>query len=379
MFRNLFSKSACLLDFQSRSARSRRNARRARQLHVESLEARKVFAGLLLNEVLADAAGTDTPFEYVEIKGIPGRTLTDLYFVSIEGDSASQGLADVVVSLGGSQLGSNGLLVIKADGLGHAIPPETTVVIGPETFNSGGGALENGSNSFAIIQSPTPITIGSDLDPENDGVLNLPSGAVLIDAVGWVDGGAGDIAYGAILTQAATFPPGAATRFLHDNRAISANAWYSGDLVGTNSSLTYTSVAASRSANFPEGGILTPGAVNIPGDANQAPSTNADEYTLEPGGTLTVNAPAGVLSNDSDPNGANSLLWAIIDSVDPANASSFVFNIDGSFTYVNNGTAGDVTFNDQRATPKTLRQLLSLPRPHLPIPIQQTSLQVSSR
>ena len=345
MFRNLFSKSACLLDFQSRSARSRRNARRARQLHVESLEARKVFAGLLLNEVLADAAGTDTPFEYVEIKGIPGRTLTDLYFVSIEGDSASQGLADVVVSLGGSQLGSNGLLVIKADGLGHAIPPETTVVIGPETFNSGGGALENGSNSFAIIQSPTPITIGSDLDPENDGVLNLPSGAVLIDAVGWVDGGAGDIAYGAILTQAATFPPGAATRFLHDNRAISANAWYSGDLVGTNSSLTYTSVAASRSANFPEGGILTPGAVNIPGDANQAPSTNADEYTLEPGGTLTVNAPAGVLSNDSDPNGANSLLWAIIDSVDPANASSFVFNIDGSFTYVNNGTAGDVTFN----------------------------------
>jgi hypothetical protein len=345
MFRKLFTPSFGSPTRSSASPKHRRKLLQNRRLKVESLEARRVFAGLLLNEIVADTPGTDTPFEFVEIKGIPGQVLSDIYFVSVEGDSASQGLADVVVNLSGSQIGSNGLLIIKADGIGHTVPPETTIVIGPETFNSGGGALENGSNSFVLIKSPTPINIASDLDPENDGVLNLPEGATLIDAVGWLDGGAGDIAYGAILTQAATFPPGAATRFPHDNRVSNSNAWYSGDLVGTNSSVTYTSVAASRSANFPEGGLLTPGAFNVPGDANQAPVTIADEYSLEPGGTININAAAGVLSNDTDPNGANSILWAILDSADPANASSFVFNSDGSFLYANNGTTGDVTFS----------------------------------
>lgn len=331
-----------------RSIRSRRSVsdrkRRQRRLHVESLEARRVFAGLLINEVVVDTPGTDTPYEYVEIKGIPGSTLSNVYFVSIEGDSASQGLADVVVDLSGQTIGSNGLLVIKADGAGFTIPAETTVVIGPESFNTGGGALENGSNSFALIRSPSAIVPASDLDPENDGQLNLPVGSELIDALGWVDGGAGDVAYGAILTQQLGVPAGAATRFLHDNRALQVAAWYSGDLVGTNPNVNYTSVATNRSSNFPEGGSLTPGGVNVPGDANLPPEAVADTYAVEPGATLTVSAGAGVLANDTDPNGVHSILWATVDGSNPANAVSFVFLPDGSFTYVNDGTPGTVSF-----------------------------------
>ncbi len=96
---------------------------------LEGLEDRRVFAGVVLNEVVNDPAGTDQPFEYVEVKGIPGSTLpTGLYFASIEGDANAQGVADIVVNLGGQVLGSNGLLVIKSTTGGHTIPGATTVV-----------------------------------------------------------------------------------------------------------------------------------------------------------------------------------------------------------------------------------------------------------
>jgi len=72
MFRKLFTPSFGSPNRSSAPPKQRRKLLQNRRLHVESLEARRVFAGLLLNEILADAAGTDTPFEYVEIKGIPG-------------------------------------------------------------------------------------------------------------------------------------------------------------------------------------------------------------------------------------------------------------------------------------------------------------------
>jgi len=317
-------------------------------LKLETLESRRVFAIAVLNEVVADPAGTDQPFEYVEIKGAPGATLpAGLYFVSIEGDSAAQGIADVVVDLGGQVLGSNGLLVIKSNiGTGHTIPAATTVVVNGSFNPAPAQTIENGSNSFALILSPSTLIAG-DLDTNTDGILELPAGASIIDIVGWSDGGAADLVYGsAILTQVTGSPPGAATRFLHDNRPNTAAAWYSGDLAGTNSSTTYSVVAANLSANFPVGGQITPGDVNIPGDANIAPISGADAYQVAPSGTLNVNVGGGVLSNDTDANGVNSLLSAVL-VTPPANAASFTFNNDGSFSYVNNGTTGIDTFTYQ--------------------------------
>jgi VCBS repeat-containing protein len=66
---------------------------------------------------------------------------------------------------------------------------------------------------------------------------------------------------------------------------------------------------------------------------NDAPVAVNDAYGVNEGDTLTVAAP-GVLGNDSDAE--NNPLTAVLVS-GPANASSFTFNADGSFTYTHNG------------------------------------------
>jgi VCBS repeat-containing protein len=67
---------------------------------------------------------------------------------------------------------------------------------------------------------------------------------------------------------------------------------------------------------------------------NDAPTAVNDAYSVNEGGSLNVNAP-GVLGNDTDPDGPT--ISAILVS-GPANAASFTFNADGSFSYVHNGS-----------------------------------------
>lgn len=76
--------------------------------------------------------------------------------------------------------------------------------------------------------------------------------------------------------------------------------------------------------------------------ANQAPVSQNDTYTTnENAGALNVNAGAGVLSNDSDPDG-NTL--HAVKVTDPTNGA-VVLNTDGSFTYTpNNNFHGTDTF-----------------------------------
>jgi hypothetical protein len=320
-------------------------ARRA--LRLESLESRRVLAGVILNEVIVNPPGSDGPFEYVEVKGIPGATIPNgTFFVSIEGDSGAVGMADIVIDLSGQTMGSNGLLVIKADVGGYTIPAETTVIT-DEIFKPSAGILENGTNTFALIFSPnSTITQGTDLETTADNVLDLPSGASVIDSVGWTDGGAGDVVFGAAVLSQFTGPPDAATRFLHDNRTNTEGGWYWGDLAGTTASPTYATNANNRSANFPSGGQVTPGQLNVPGGPNNAPIAVADFYNAEPNLFFTTNAGSGVLGNDSDPDGVNSLLSVVL-ITSPSNATSFVMNLDGSFSYLNNGTLGTDSFTYQ--------------------------------
>ncbi|HYH07464.1 MAG TPA: Ig-like domain-containing protein [Thermoanaerobaculia bacterium] len=66
---------------------------------------------------------------------------------------------------------------------------------------------------------------------------------------------------------------------------------------------------------------------------NDAPVASNDAYSVNEGGTINFAAP-GVLANDSDSDGPS--MSAVLVS-GPANASSFVLNPNGSFTYVHNG------------------------------------------
>jgi len=69
--------------------------------------------------------------------------------------------------------------------------------------------------------------------------------------------------------------------------------------------------------------------------ANDAPVANNDAYATDEDTPLVVNAALGVLANDTDVDTPAGSLTAVL-VVGPANASSFMLNADGSFSYTPN-------------------------------------------
>ena len=230
-------------------------------------------AQTVINELDINPPATDNPCEYIELRGTPGAALTNLYFVAIEGDGIPSGTADYVSNLSAQTFGSNGLLVITGTmACGARTYPAATTRVQDALLDTGTSGLENGTISFLLISSATAITQGTDYDADNNGSLELlPAGATIIDAVGWSDGGVGDLIYGGVVLST-TGVIDAATRFPDNTTPLSAAAFYAGDLTGaTNDSTVYSDV--NRTANFPANGALTPGAPNVgsapaPGDAN---------------------------------------------------------------------------------------------------------------
>jgi hypothetical protein len=248
-------------------------------------------AQLLLNEVYVNrpgAIGADEPFEFIELKAAPGSTINKLYVVAFESDSGSAGNADLVIPINNVTVGSNGLIFIGTQ-LGYPnINPETVFI---DTLIFGLPILENGSISFATIFSNTPILTNVDYDTNNDGILDLPSGAVVQDAVGWTNGELTALIYGGVsLTQSAGTPD-AAVRFFDNTTAFSQPAWYNGDLA---TSTTFD--ALEISSNFPEGGGITPGDINVPnnGLGIHQQAADAEVYPNPCNGKLFVKGPASL-------------------------------------------------------------------------------------
>ncbi|MFN5319167.1 MAG: T9SS type A sorting domain-containing protein, partial [Bacteroidia bacterium] len=228
-------------------------------LIIGQLFSSNLSAQLLLNEVYVNrpgSLGTDEPYEFIELKATPGSTLNKLYVVAFESDSGSAGNADLVIPINNVTVGANGLIFIGTQ-LGYPnINPETVFI---DTLIFGLPILENGSISFATIFSNTPILKDVDYDTNNDGVLDLPPGAVVQDAVGWSNGELTALIYGGVsLTQSAGTPD-AAVRFFDNTTPFSQVAWYNGDLATVT-----TFDALEVSGNFPDGGGITPGEINIP-------------------------------------------------------------------------------------------------------------------
>ncbi|NNE68527.1 MAG: hypothetical protein HKN33_18310 [Pyrinomonadaceae bacterium] len=240
----------------------------------------RLSLSVLLNEIVVNPNGGDDNCEYIELLGFANEPLSSIYFVSLEGDSGSnEGAADFVSNLGALSLGPNGLLVITA--------MDTTGVCGTRTYNSpptvlvrdadlDGGRLENGTNSWLLVSSPTTAILeGTDYDTDDNGTLEgLPADAIILDAVGWTDGGGADINYGGVvLPSTAGGTNDMATRFPGDATPNSAAAWYHGDMDGAADSLMYDLTQVS--ANFPSGGMLTPGLPNV-GMATASQPANVD-------------------------------------------------------------------------------------------------------
>jgi hypothetical protein len=229
-----------------------------------------MLSSVLLSEIEANPPGTaDNRFEYVELAGTPGLSLTNDYFVTFDGSAGTTGVADLVVSLSGYSLGSTGLLEIQSSATaGHAVPAGTTLVSDPTFFTQAGG-FANGTLSFYLFNSPSPFAAGTDYDINDDGTLDhLPAGATVLDNVAIPDtNNKGDLVYGGVVV--AENPnqnkgtADAVTRFPGNTSTTSA-AWYGGELVDTGNVDAQLNYDPTReSVNEPANAYLTPGAFNF--------------------------------------------------------------------------------------------------------------------
>lgn len=213
-----------------------------------------------IRAVYVNVPGTDNGFEYFEVTGTPGAALTNLYFLAIEGDGSGAGLIDLVKPLGAYSLGSNGLLLWR-DGSTVLVPapsPETTIVI--EDFSPD---IENGSNTFLIVNASTAPTVGTDIDSDNDGTANssgLPWTSVL-SAVGIIENnGASNYGYA---DDFGGTNQGPYAGYNPDFLAFTNSVWVDGDVLGTSPG-PYTVDPARNNQGATYSATLTPGNTAAP-------------------------------------------------------------------------------------------------------------------
>jgi hypothetical protein len=159
--------------------------------------------------------------------------------------------------------------------------PVGTTLIADGAFAGEDGALPSLRSTFALIFSTTPITPETDLDPDDNGTLDLPPGAVVIDSISIKRDGIAGLPYGPLLDNGARRLD-AATRRAGVNTLNSADAWYFGELLdpsaGPDDSATgvYDPRLGAASSNLPPGAILTPGS------ANYQTGTGAGQFVIMP-------------------------------------------------------------------------------------------------
>lgn len=177
-----------------------------------------------INEVLSNPPGSDTGNEYVELRGPPNMSLAGYCLLFLEGQHVGapkyQGDIQNIFLLDNFTLGANGYLFLKQGGSKYTVTdPNTTVIAntdgqtgwglnGTSTVgywcDTSGGDIENQASTILLVKrepgSQEPL-LTTDLDTNDDGILELPTGWTIIDSVGIMDGNsasAADLTYGAI-------------------------------------------------------------------------------------------------------------------------------------------------------------------------------------
>ena len=305
-----------------------------------------------LNEIDADPPGTDNPYEYIELRGDPGASLSNLYVVAFEGhritdinspNYGQEGKATFVQALSGT-LPSNGLLAIKSPTGGFTIPSPTTVVTNADLDTAGGG-LTNGSNSFYLISSSTPLVKGTDYDTNTDGKLELPGSAEVIDSIAWKDRNfEQDIAYGTNLLTQFNDSPAAATRF-YTNLSQKSSAWFNGalDETGINpAQLNYD--PTNGSSNLPLTASITPGAQNTV-TSNIAGTGHEGRYIFYNNSKFDGNSGANNVSDNSAIPSNKTVYLPGDGQMVLANITNFTKGLNGIMVDLTVGSADHTTIN----------------------------------
>ncbi len=302
---------------------------------------------MVINEILFDPPSTDTPKEYIELRGTPGATIAaGTYLVSVEGDSGSPNPGKVknIFDLSGKQFGSNGLLVLLQKGSTYVPNPGANVII-----NTGSGAgwgngatssightgaktdIESGSVSFLLIESDTAPTLTSDIDSDNNGIADgdTYSNWAVLDSVGVLDGGTTDKAYSSIVfrrNSAGSVPSGAT---VVNTSFIAGYVGRSGDTTGSAASDWVASVVTGTAPNLTLGTATTtsPGsfagqALNHIGDTNFAPTANVDY-------AISADSPTVIEGN----SGSKTVTFTVTRSGDTGVATSVNYAFDGTATF----------------------------------------------
>ncbi|MFA4840787.1 MAG: ExeM/NucH family extracellular endonuclease [Agrococcus sp.] len=197
----------------------------------------------VINELSADISSTDTNAEFVELLAAPGTDLSGYRILQVEGDA-----------------NTNQGKVIRSD----AAPAVGAAGFGVLQYPLNG--LQNGSASLLLVEGTA--TAGQQVDADRDGVVDTGLGFTVVDAVGVIDGDAGDLAWGTVLTRsfdgrAATV--GGASR-VPDGTDTDAPADWTRNAFNGAGLAGYTTVAASGEA------WNTPGQPNRVAEVEQPPA-----------------------------------------------------------------------------------------------------------
>jgi hypothetical protein len=138
----------------------------------------RCFAGsaITISEIRIDQPSSDVD-EYFELAGEPGAPLDGLTYIVI-GDGAEaqgSGVIENVTPLTGLFINGNGFFVVA----------ESTFTLGVPDLNAGANGLnfENGDNVTHLVVSGFTGVNGSDLDTNDDGVLDLTPWTAVVDSI----------------------------------------------------------------------------------------------------------------------------------------------------------------------------------------------------
>ncbi|WP_260837426.1 ExeM/NucH family extracellular endonuclease [Microbacterium sp. SLBN-146] len=211
-----------------------------------------VEPSVVINEFSASTAGTDV--EYVELLARGVSDLSGYALLGIEGDAPVFGVVDNVLTFPAPDATGRSLLELPAN------------------------TLENGTLSLLLVTGTIPAA-GSDIDANDDGVIDEGLGFEIVDSVAVNDGGAGDRTYGTVTLGVAydglSFAPGGASRIPDGVDTDATSDWTRNDfdLAGIDG---FTGTLATGEA------VNTPGAPNALTLEPEGPGEGAADCNAQP-------------------------------------------------------------------------------------------------
>lgn len=143
-----------------------------------------------IRSLLFNPPGADDGLEYVEIEHFPNASLSGIWLLEIDGDGAN-GNVNSAINLSPHSVGSNGLLLMRDNAA--VINPAPSMLTNVVVHNFAPD-IQNGTSTFLLVLDFSG-SVGMDLDPDNDGALNLTPWTQVLSAVSTTDGGATDDQY----------------------------------------------------------------------------------------------------------------------------------------------------------------------------------------